>query len=124
MGLKEIDYIIFIDKQLLKLKICNTTTLIHISPNSNGTLLLNTVSEHNLRHVASHFQMRHSKRWTWRHPRYRSRAVLDHVFVPSAHMRFVARCFVPSDVTISTDHRPVICELNFRPRIAPKPSIS
>ena len=95
-----------------------------ISPNSNGTLLLNTVSEHNLRHVASHFQMRDSKRWTWRHPRYRSRAVLDHVFVPSAHMRFVARCFVPSDVTISTDHRPVICELNFRPRIAPKPSIS
>ena len=93
-----------------------------ISPNSNGTLLLNTVSEHNLRHVASHFQMRDSKRWTWRHPRYRSRAVLDHVFVPSAHMRFVARCFVPSDFTISTDHRPVICELNFRPRIAPKSS--
>ena len=29
MGLKEIDFIIFIDKQLLKLKICNTTTLIH-----------------------------------------------------------------------------------------------
>ena len=95
-----------------------------ISPNSNGTLLLNTVSEHNLRHVASHFQMRDSKRWTWRHPRYRSRAVLDHVFVPSAHMRFVARCFVPSDVTISTDHRPAICELNFRPRTAPKSSIS
>ena len=66
--------------------------------------------------------MRDSKRWTWRHPRYRSRAVLDHVFVPSAHMRFVARCFVPSDFTISTDHRPVICELNFRPRIAPKSS--
>ena len=29
-----------------------------ISPNANGTLLLNTVSEHNLRHVASHFRFR------------------------------------------------------------------
>ena len=39
-------------------------------------------------------------------------------------MRFVARCFVPSDFAISSDHRPVVCELNFRPRVAPKPSAS
>ena len=64
--------------------------------------------------------MRDSKRWTWRHPRYRTRAVLDHVFVPSAHMRFIIRCFVPSDFALSTDHRPVICELNFCPRTTPK----
>ena len=93
-----------------------------ITPNANGTLLLNIASEHNLRHVASHFQLRDSKRWTWRHPRYRTRAVLDHVFVPSAHFRFFARCFVPSDIAIFTDHRPVICELNFRPRVTPKTS--
>ena len=92
-----------------------------ITPNSNGMLLLNLVSEHNLRHVSSHFQFRDSKRWTWRHPRYRSRAMLDHVFIPASHMRFVSRCFVPSDIAISTDHRPVICELNFRPRTTPKP---
>ena len=89
-------------------------------PNANGQLLLNSTSQHNLRHVASHFEMRDSKRWTWRHPRYRTRAVLDHVFVPAAHMRFISRCFVPSDFAISTDHRPVICELNFRPRTAAK----
>ena len=35
-------------------------------------------------------------------------------------MRFIARCFVPSDFGLSTDHRPVICELNFRPRTAPR----
>ena len=29
-----------------------------ITPNSNGMLLLNLVSEHNLRHVSSHFQFR------------------------------------------------------------------
>ena len=95
-----------------------------ISPNPNGMLLMNTVSEHNLRHVASHFRFRDSKRWTWRHPRYHSRALLDHVFIPATHMRFVARCFVPSDFAISSDHRPVVCELNFRPRVAPKPSAS
>ena len=89
-----------------------------ITPNANGMSLLNIASENNLRHVASHFQLRDSKRWTWRHPRYHTRAVLDHVFVPAAHLRFFARCFVPSDIAISTDHRPVICELNFRPRIA------
>ena len=93
-----------------------------ITPNENGTLLLNVASEHNLRHIASHFQSRDSKRWTWRHPRYHSRAVLDHVFVPSAHIRFVTRCFVPSDIAIFTDHRPVICELNFRPRVTSKSS--
>ena len=95
-----------------------------VTPNSNGTLLLNLVSEHNLRHVSSHFRFRDSKRWTWRHPHYRSRAVLDHVFIPASHMRFVSRCFVPSDIAISTDHRPVICELNFRPRTTPKPTAS
>ena len=56
--------------------------------------------------------------WTWRHPRYRTRAVLDHILIPAAHMRFIDRCFVPSDFSLSSDHRPVICELNFRPRIA------
>ena len=91
-----------------------------ITPNTNGTLLVNIASAHKLKHIGSHFRLRDSKRWTWRHPRYRSRAVLDHVFVPSAHFRFVTRCFVPSDFAFYTDHRPVICELNFRPRIAPK----
>ena len=93
-----------------------------ITQNSNGTLLLNIASELYLRHVPSHFQLRDSKRWTWRHPRYHTRAVLDHVFVPSTHIRFFARCFFPSDIAIFTDYRPVICELNFRPLISPKSS--
>ena len=67
--------------------------------------------------------MRDSKRWTWRHTRYRTRSVLDHV--PSGQMRLISRCFVPSDFSISADHRPVICELNFRLRLSkrapPKP---
>ena len=91
-----------------------------ITPNANGTFLLNIASTYNLKHVASHFRSRDSKRWTWRHPRYHTRAVLDHVFIPAAHFRFVARCFVPSDIAIYTDHRPVVCELNFRPRIKVK----
>ena len=91
-----------------------------ITPNSNGSSLLHIASRNNLRHLSSHFRLRDSKRWTWRHPRYRSRAVLDHVFVPSAHMRLILRCFVPSDFGLSSDHRPVICELNFCPRTAPK----
>ena len=28
-------------------------------------------------------------------------------------MRFISRCFVPSDFGLSSDHRPVISELNF-----------
>ena len=36
-------------------------------------------------------------------------------------MRFILRCFVTSDFELSSDHRPVICELNFCPRTAPKP---
>ena len=91
-----------------------------IVPNTNGEFLINSTSPKNLRHVASHFRMRDSKRWTWRHPRYRSRTVLDHVFTPASHMRFVSRCFVPSDFAVSSDHRPVICELNFRPRTSSK----
>ena len=92
-----------------------------ITPNANGSLLLHAASSNNLRHVSSHFRLRDSKRWAWRHPRYRTRTVLDHIFVPSAHMRFILRCFVPSDFGISSDHPPVICELNFCPRTAPKP---
>ena len=91
-----------------------------LTPNANGSLLLSVASQHRLRHVSSHFRLRDSKRWTWRHPRYRSRAVLDHIFVPSTHMRFICRCFIPSDFGLSSDHRPVICELDFRPRTAPK----
>ena len=91
-----------------------------ITPNANGSLLLHVASANNLRHISSHFRMRDSKRWTWCHPRYRTRAVIDHVFVPVAHMRFFSRCFVPSDFALSTDHRPVICELNFLPRTQPR----
>ena len=87
-----------------------------ITPNSNGSLLLDIASKNNLRHVASHFRAKDSKRWTWRHPRYQTRSVLDHVLVPASHMRFLSRCFVPSDFELSSDHRPVICELNFRPK--------
>ena len=35
-------------------------------------------------------------------------------------MRFILRCFVPSDFGLSSDHRPVVCELSFCPRTAPK----
>ena len=91
-----------------------------LTPNANGSMLLHVASSYNLRHVSSHFRMRDSKRWTWRHPRYRSRAVIDHIFVPVSHMRFFSRCYVPSDFSLSSDHRPVICELNFRPRIQPR----
>ncbi len=89
-----------------------------ITPNANGSLLIDIASENGLRHVSSHFSSRDSKRWTWRHPRYRSRAVLDHVFVPSSHMRFMSRSFVAPHTTIFTDHRLVVCEVSFRPRIA------
>ena len=50
------------------------------------------------------------QRWSWRHPR-RSRARLNHIFVPSIQMRFVSRSFVPSNITIFTDHRYVVCEI-------------
>jgi len=36
-----------------------------------------------------------TKRWTWLYPRYKSRAVLDHVLAPASHMRFISRCFTP-----------------------------
>ena len=63
-------------------------------PNLNGSVLLDIVSENNLRHVSSHFVCRHSKRWTWKYPRYGTRAVLDHIFAPASHMRSVSRFFV------------------------------
>ena len=87
-----------------------------LTPNVNGALLLDIASENGLRHVHSHFSCKDSKRWSWRHPRYRTRALLDHIFVPSTSMRFVSRAFVAAHTTIFTDHRLVVCELTFRPR--------
>ena len=88
-----------------------------IVPNENGALLLDIATENHLWHVGSHFSCRDSKRWTWRHPRYRSRAVLDHIFVPSAHTRFACRYAVAPAIAVSSDHRLVKFELCFRPRI-------
>ena len=59
-----------------------------ITPNANGSLLLDIASENCLRHVTSHFSCTDSKRWTWRHPRYTTRAALDHIFIPATQMRF------------------------------------
>ena len=39
-----------------------------ITPNANGSLLLDIASENCLRHVTSHFSCTDSKRWSWRHP--------------------------------------------------------
>ena len=83
-----------------------------VTPNANGSLLLDVASENNLRHLSSHFQFRDSKRWTWKHPRYHTRAVLDHIFAPLSHTRFVLRYFVASETTIHTDHRIAVCEVS------------
>ena len=48
--------------------------------NENGGLLLDIATENQLWHVGSHLSCRDSKRWTWKHPRYGTRAVLDHIF--------------------------------------------
>ncbi len=86
-------------------------------PNENGTLLLDIVTDNHLRHVGSHFACRDSKRWTWRHPRYGSRAVLDHMFLPAPQLRFVCRHIVAPVIALPTDHRLSISELCFRPRL-------
>ena len=110
---------------------CNTVgprSLKHdVVPNANGVLLLDIAGENNYRHVSSHFTIRDSKRWTWRHPRYHSRAVLDHIFVPAPELRNISRYFVSHQTTICTDHRLCVCELTFRPRLqhrATKPPIA
>ena len=88
-----------------------------IVPNANGLLLLDIAGQNNIRHISSHFTLRDSKRWTWRHPRYHSRAVLDHIFVPAPEFRNVSRYFGAHHTTIPTDHRLAVCELTFRPRL-------
>ena len=88
-----------------------------LTPNANGSLLLDIAGENNFRHLSSHFNCRDSKRWTWRHPRYLTRAVLDHIFVPSPQMRNIARYVVAQQIAIYTDHRLAICELSFHPRV-------
>ena len=88
-----------------------------ITPNANGSLLLDIAGENNYRHLSSHFTCRDSKRWTWRHPRYHTRAVLDHIFVPSSQLRNITRYFVAQQTVIHTDHRLAICESTFRPRL-------
>ena len=87
-----------------------------IVPNANGSLLLDIAGESNYRHLSSHFTCRDSKRWTWRHPGYHTRAVLDHIFVPSPQMRNITRYFVAQQIVIFTDHRLAVCELSFHPR--------
>ena len=89
-----------------------------LTPNANGSLLIDIASEKDLRHVSSNFSCRDSKRWTWRHPRYRTRARLDHIFVPSKQLRFISRSYVAPNIALFTDHRLAVCELTFRPRIA------
>ena len=54
-----------------------------IIPNENGALLVDIASDNHLRHIGSLFTCRDTKRWTWRHPTYRSRAVLNHIFTPA-----------------------------------------
>ena len=95
-----------------------------IVPNANGWLLLDIAGQNSLRHVSSHFTLRDSKRWTWRHPRYHSRAVLDHIFVPAAQLRNISGYFVANQITISTDHRLAVCEMIFRPRLQKRSSKS
>ena len=90
-----------------------------IMPNGNGYLSLNVASSYNFIHVSSQFRMRDSKRWTRCHSRSRSRAVIDHVFLSAEQVRFFICCYTPSDFSLSSDHRPVICELNFRPKTQP-----
>ena len=91
-----------------------------IVPNANGSSLLDIASDNRLRHVSSHFNIRDSKRWTWKHPRYGTRAVLDHVFVPASRMRFISRFFIVQHASIYTDHRLAVCEMSFHPRIVKK----
>ena len=88
-----------------------------IVPNANGSLLIDIASEKNLRHLSSHFSIRDSKRWTWKHPRYHTRAVLDHIFAPAPNMRFISRYFVAPGTTVVTDHRIAVCEVSFKPRL-------
>ena len=93
-----------------------------IVPNANGSLLIDVAGENDYRHLSSHFAFRDSKRWTWKHPRYNTRAVLDHIFVPGPQMRNVSRYFVVHQIATFTDHRLACCELNFRPRISKRKS--
>ena len=88
-----------------------------IVPNANGSLLLDIAGESDYRHVSSHFTIRDSKRWTWKHPRYNTRAVLDHIFVPATQMRNISCYIVAQHTAVYTDHRLAICELSFRPRL-------
>ena len=76
-----------------------------------------TLQVRTIRHVSSNFTLRDSKRWTWRHPKYNSRAVLDHIFVPAPQFRNILRYYVAHKTTLPTDHRLAICELTFRPRL-------
>ena len=87
-----------------------------IIPNANGSTLLDIASEFSLRHVSSHFNVRDSKRWTWKHPRYGTRAVLDHMFLPANKMRFISRYYVVQHLILHTDHRLTVCEVSFHPR--------
>ena len=87
-----------------------------ITLNQNGSLLVDIAVDNRLRHVSSNFNCRDSKRWTWRHPRYGNRAVLDHMFLPASQLRFVYRCKVAPAIAVSSDHRLSFSELCFRPR--------
>ena len=87
-----------------------------ITPNENGSLLVDIAVDNRSRHVSSNFNCRDSKRWTWRHPRYGNRAVLDHMFLPTSQLRFVCRCKVAPAIAVSSDHRLSFSELCFRPR--------
>lgn len=93
-----------------------------IVPNANGSSLLDIASQNGLRHVSSHFKCRDSKRWTWKHPRYGTRAVLDHILIPASKWRMMEKSFVVQHITVFTDHRLVVCEMSFHPRNAKKPS--
>ena len=94
-----------------------------IVPNANGSSLLDIAAQNRLRHVSSHFECRDSKRWTWKHPRYGTRAVLDHILIPAPKWRLISKSFVVQHITVFTDHRLVVCEMSFHPRIAQKSSV-
>ena len=83
--------------------------LYHPQTNDNGTRLVSTCQNVNLKIAQSKFQHRPGRLWTWTHPGGARQAQLDHIIINSKWTNSLRNCRAYSSVNLQSDHRIVCC---------------
>ena len=84
------------------------------SMNSNGLMLLEFCSRHQLTIMGSMLQLKDSLKTTWQHLRSKHWHQIDHVLANETAMQYITVTKVNTKADCLTDHRLLICKCSFR----------